>query len=162
MQLSTPPGPPVYNFGSRKDKRADEQWTLHPPSINLVSLPLLFLSLYMQVIMTPSSIILLSLLFSWNCLIICYRFVFTHIILPVICSISSHKHTAHFRRPPFEDYCRWHLREASGFWSIAAVAMGMNLTYLSLPKAQQATRRWCNGSTGFYPSATPRARVNLC
>lgn len=93
-------------------------------SINLVSLPLLLLSHYMKVIMTPSSIILLSLLFSWNCLIICYRFVSTHIILPVICSISSCKHTAHSHWPLFEDYCQWHLQDAFGIWSIICVAMG--------------------------------------
>lgn len=104
---------------------------LRPSSINLVSLPLLFLSRYMKVIMTPSSIILLSLLFSWNCLIICYRFVFTHIILPVICSISSYKHTAHSHWPCFEDYCRWHLQGACGCWSIISVAMG-NYTDLSV------------------------------
>lgn len=121
----------VWNFRSREYKRADEQWMLHPSSINLVSLPLLLLSLYMKVIMTPSSIILLSLLFSWNCLIICYRFVFTHIILPVICSISSCKHTAHFRWPFFEDYCQWHLQDAFGIWSIISVAMG-NYTDLSV------------------------------
>lgn len=121
----------VWNFRSREYKRADEQWMLHPSSINLVSLPLLLLSLYMKVIMTPSSIILLSLLFSWNCLIICYRFVFTHIILPVICSISSCKHTAHFHWPFFEDYCQWHLQDAFGIWSIISVAMG-NYTDLSV------------------------------
>lgn len=122
---------PVWNFSSKEYKRADEQWMLHPSSINLVSLPLLSLSLYMKVIMTPSSIILLSLLFSWNCLIICYRFVFTHIILPVICSISSYKHTAHSHRPFFEDYCQRHLQDAFGFWSIISVAMG-NYTDLSV------------------------------
>lgn len=127
----SPPPPPVWNFRSREYKRADEQWMLHPSSINLVSLPLLLLSLYMKVIMTPSSIILLSLLFSWNCLIICYRFVFTHIILPVICSISSYKHTAHFRWPFFEDYCQWHLQDAFRIWSIISVAMG-NYTDLSV------------------------------
>lgn len=121
----------VWNFRSREYKRADEQWMLHPSSINLVSLPLLLPSLYMKVIMTPSSIILLSLLFSWNCLIICYRFVFTHIILPVICSISSCKHTAHFHWPFFEDYCQWHLQDAFGIWSIISVAMG-NYTDLSV------------------------------
>lgn len=115
---------PVWNFRSKEYKRADEQWMLHPSSINLVSLPLLVLSLYMKVIMTPSSIILLSLLFSWNCLIICYRFVFTHIILPVICSISSYKHTAHSHWPLFEDYCQWHLQDAFGIWSIISLAMG--------------------------------------
>lgn len=129
--LPPPPPPPVWNFRSKEYKRADEQWMLHPSSINLVSLPLLFLSLYMKVIMTPSSIILLSLLFSWNCLIICYRFVFTHIILPVICSISSYKHTAHFHWPFFEDYCQWHLQDAFGSWSIISVAMG-NYTDLSV------------------------------
>lgn len=121
----------VWNFRSTEYKRADEQWMLHPSSINLVFLPLLLLSLYMKVIMTPSSIILLSLLFSWNCLIICYRFVFTHIILPVICSISSCKHTAHFHWPFFEDYCQWHLEDAFGIWSIISVAMG-NYTDLSV------------------------------
>lgn len=121
----------VWNFRSTEYKRADEQWMLHPSSINLVFLPLLLLSLYMKVIMTPSSIILLSLLFSWNCLIICYRFVFTHIILPVICSISSCKHTAHFHWPSFEDYCQWHLEDAFGIWSIISVAMG-NYTDLSV------------------------------
>lgn len=114
----------VWNFRSREHKGADEQWTLRPSSINLVSLPLLLLSHYMKVIMTPSSIILLSLLFSWNCLIICYRFVSTHIILPVICSISSCKHTAHSHWPLFEDYCQWHLQDAFGIWSIICVAMG--------------------------------------
>lgn len=114
----------VWNFRHRKHKGADEQWTLRPSSINLVSLPLLLLSHYMKVIMTPSSIILLSLLFSWNCLIICYRFVSTHIILPVICSISSYKHTAHSHWPLFEDYCQWHLQDAFGIWSIICVAMG--------------------------------------
>lgn len=131
MQLRAPFFPSVWNFRSKEYKRADEQWMLHPSSINLVSLPLLLLSLYMKVIMTPSSIILLSLLFSWNCLIICYRFVFTHIILPVICSISSYKHTAHFHWPFFEDYCQWHLQDASGIWSIISVAMG-NYTDLSV------------------------------
>lgn len=66
--------------------------------------PQLILSLYLcfgvplstKVITTPSSIILLSLLFTGNCLIICYRFVLLRIILSVICSISSGKHTAPF------------------------------------------------------------------
>lgn len=66
--------------------------------------PQLILSLYLcfavslstKVITTPSSIILLSLLFTGKCLIICYRFVLLRIILSVICSISSGKHTAPF------------------------------------------------------------------
>lgn len=66
--------------------------------------PQLILSFYLcfgaslgtKVIMTPSSIILLSPLFTGNCLIICYRFVLLHIILSVIRSISSGKHTAPF------------------------------------------------------------------
>lgn len=52
-----------------------------------------------EVITTPSSIILLSLLFTGNCLIICYRFVLRCIILSVICSISCGKHT-HAPLPP--------------------------------------------------------------
>lgn len=66
--------------------------------------PQLILSLYLcfgaslntKVITTPSSIILLSLLFTGNCLIIWYRFVLLHIILSVIRSISSGKHTTPF------------------------------------------------------------------
>ena len=66
--------------------------------------PQLILSLYLcfdaslstKVITTTSSIILLSLLFTGNWLIICYRFVLLHIILSVIRSISSGKHTAPF------------------------------------------------------------------
>lgn len=131
MQLWAPFFPPQSGISGATYKRADEQWMLHPSSINLVFLPLLLLSLYMKVIMTPSSIILLSLLFSWNCLIICYRFVFTHIILPVICSISSYKHTAHFHWPFFEDYCQWHLQDAFGIWSIISAAVG-NYTDLSV------------------------------
>lgn len=53
-------------------------------------------SLRTKVITTPSSIILLSQLFTGNRLIICYRFVLLRIILSVICSISSGKHTAPF------------------------------------------------------------------
>lgn len=113
---------------STKELMSNECFTL--PQL-ILSLPLLWLSRYTEVIMTLSSIILLSLLFSWNCLIICYRFVFTPIILPVICSVSSYKHTAHFRWPFFEDYCQWHLRDAQGIGSIISVAMG-NYTDLSV------------------------------
>lgn len=107
-----------WNFMRAPHKTADEGGMTCHPSINLVFLLLRFLSLSTKVIMTPSSIILLSLLFTWNCLIICYRFVFPCIILPVICSISCSKHTAHFRWPRFEDYCQWHLQDAFGIWSI--------------------------------------------
>lgn len=39
MQLGAPSGPhpQVWNFRSKEHKRADEQWMLHPSSINLVS-----------------------------------------------------------------------------------------------------------------------------
>lgn len=119
------------NFRRLLRNPADEGWMAYHPSINLVVPPLHRLSLYTKVIMTPSSIILLSPLFTWNCLIICYRFVFPRIILPVIRSISSGKHTAHFRWPHFEDYCWWHLQDAFGIWSIIFLVEG-NYTDLSV------------------------------
>lgn len=52
-----------------------------------------------EVITTPSSIILLSRLFTGNCLITCYRFVLHRIILSVICTTSCGKHT-YIPQPP--------------------------------------------------------------
>ena len=63
----------------------------------ILSLHLCFgASLSTKVITTPSSIILLSPLFTGNCLILCYRFVLLRIILSVIRGVSCGKHTAPF------------------------------------------------------------------
>lgn len=108
-------------------------------------------SLGTEVVMTPSSIILLSLLFRGNCLIICYRFVLLHIILSVICSISSGKHTApfytgHCLRIIVGDNFGTQPESGASFFQ----ACGTTLTYLSLPKAQQAIQGQRKGGTGSY------------
>lgn len=107
--------------------------------------PQLILSLYLcfgaslstKVITTPSSIILLSSLFTGNCLIICYRFVLLRIILSVICSISSGKHTA-----PFQLDALWGLswvtpRDAARIWSI--IFSGINWNYPDLSVIAKST-----------------------
>jgi len=96
-------------MGSRRDRGREGQKTQVVRREGLMSnerltRPQLILYLHLcfaaflstKVKTTPSSIILLSLLFTGNCLITCYRFGLLHIILSVICSISSEKHAAPF------------------------------------------------------------------
>lgn len=134
--------------------------------------PQLILSLYLcfaaslstKVITTPSSIILLSLLFTGNCLIICYRFGLLRIILSVIRSISSGKHTA-----PFLPDALWGLS-----W-VTPSGCSQNLEHhffrhkVELPwlichcqKHNKPFRAKAKGGTGSYRLLWTRGLVNLC